>query len=187
MQPTATNAPPILPSQEPLLLLVPETPAEYLQAYPTTPEPDRNQPSEALMAAAVLRLTADRMTIEKTWIQGTSVRDITPRWQVLLAKSLPGSLRHLLPERRIGRCSVAGIFGNACDSSIVPGNITPGAITLAATDAMSRYLREHALNSAGDIVAYNDAAGRTLQEITDVMHGAARELEAQAAQRRHVP
>ena len=185
MQPSVTHAPPILPPPEPPLQRIPETPAEYLQAYPTAPEPDRNQPSEALMAAAVLHLTADRMTTEKTWIQGTGVRDITPRWQVLLAKSLPRSLRHLLPERRIGRCSVAGILANASDSGIVPENITPGAITLVATDAMSRYLRKHALNRAGCIVGYNDAEGRTLQEITDVMHGAACELEAQAGQHCH--
>ena len=193
MPPSVTSPQPILLHPEKTQTLresplqpIPESPAEYLQAYPTAPEPDRNQPPEALMAAAVLRRTADRITEEKTWIQGTGVRDITPRWQVLLASSLPRPLRRLLPDRRTGRCSVAGIFANACDSGIVPANITPGVITLVALDAMRDYLRKHGLNPDGDLIGYNDAKGRTLREVTDAMHGAARELEAQASYHRNL-
>lgn len=194
MKPSVTNTQPIVPCpknapklSETQALRIPETPAEYLQAYPTVPEPDPNQPSEILMAAAVLRRTADRMTAEKTWVQGASCRDITPRWQVALSKTLPHSLCRLLPDRRIGRCSVNGIFETACDTTIVPKHITPGAITLMATDAMSSYLRKHELNRDGNIVVYNDADGRTLREITGAMHGAARDLEEQAARNRSAP
>lgn len=194
MKPFVTTTQPIVPSpktapklSETPVLRIPETPAEYLKAYPTVPEPDPNQPSEILMAAAVLRRTADRMTAEKTWVQGTSCRDVTPRWQVALTKTLPQPLRRLLPERRIGRCSVNGIFYSACDTTIVPKHITPGAITLLATDAMSHYLRRHELNRDGNIVVYNDANGRTLREITTAMRGAAHELEEQAARNRSAP